>query len=369
MTYPEETYLIAPFNDRLDQFYGIVHNDPVSSASFTSSIDTSTVNNYRDGLYLRTVNDYFNSDQVKLTVLPTMRAFVDRPNGVVDHTFPEYSLLGLASIYSYTVNGSSVLFRDQIQGVDQCIPDETTDCNLPGMVQYFKQSSAVLDGTEGIDNVYPFFVDESNQPQYNGYVIEPFPFYNGFIRYVQNPLSAQTGLRGSAFLGLDDGEGANPLGSALIDFGCQRNLGSQAEYNMVQPRTFVDSGTELILVKPNGMFVGATTQRENDVLSPISCSYLTPWRDEYSGESFLGIFGTSNLSSLKTLLGKSLPDPSNPAVNFPYYALDGYAFGHDLDMEQTRDKKSTSAGWSSDTAYNQSALYGTDSITFAGYTR
>jgi hypothetical protein len=125
----------------------------------------------------------------------------------------------------------------------------------------------------------------------------------------------------------------------------------------------------MILVKPDGMFVGRTTQRDNDVLPSVSCSMLTPWKDEYSGRSFVEITAGTRAASLIQLLSQSLPVPNNESVSLPYYAGDGYAFGKDLDIPQTRDQTSFSSGWTADLSYNQHSLYGIDSVTFAGYTR
>jgi hypothetical protein len=359
--------LIQPFNDLQDQFYGIVQNRPQDNSYYTGSINTLEFDNYRDGLYLRTVNDYFKSDQVKLTVLPTVLGFVDEPNGNINHSHAEWEILGVSSVHSYAVNGDSVAFPDQIQGVDQ--HEYTGSVNIPGTVRYLQQSTLVQSEVITAITVYPFFVDSQNRPEFNGYVIEPFPLYTGFLRFVLNPLAAQTGIRGSTFLGLDNAEDANPLGSLGVGFGAQRNAGSVAEYQTIEPRPFVDSGADMIIVKSDGMFVGKTTQRDNDVLSPVSCSHLAPWRDEYSGKSFVDILAGDRRESLLALLGKSLPSSHNPDVSLPYYAAAGYEFGDDLNMEQTRDSRSFSSGWTSDLSYNQNSLYGTDSVAYSGYMR
>lgn len=362
------SFYIQPFNDLQEQFYGVVANLPKSSTFFTGSINTAEFDNFRDGMFLRTVNDYFRSDQVKLTTLPTSFGFIDNPNGVVDHDFPEFAILGISSLHSYTVNGNSIAFRDQVQGVDQ--QDYSGGIHFPGMVRYFQQSSLVA--SEAIDAtvVYPFFVDSQNRAEFNGHVIEPFPLYTGMVKFVQNPLSAQTGIRGSGFLGLDSSENANPLGSSVVGFGDCRNLGSLSEYQHVAPRPFLDVGADMIIVEAGGMFVGKTSQRDNDVLTPISCSRLTPWQDEYSGKSFIDILGGERRESLLQLLGANLPIANNDSITLPYYAADGYEFGDSLNIQQTRDTRGFGGmGWHQDTSYNQSSLYSVDSVAYAGYTR
>lgn len=367
MTANTSSFYIQPFNDLQDQFYGIVQSLPSSTVFYTGSINTSEFDNYRDGVFLRSVNDYFRSDQVKVTFLPTNMASVGKPNGVIDHEYEEDSIVGLSGHHSYTVNGDSFAFRDQVQGVDQT--EYSQSINFPGMVRYFKQYSQVLSGTVDASVVYPFFADNQNKPEFNGFMIEPFPLFTGMVRYVVNPLSAQSGPRGNAFLGPDVSENANPQGSVMIGIGQTRNLSNVLGYRRVQSRPFVDSGADLILVKPDGMFVGRTTQRDNDVLPSISCSMLTPWKDEYSGRSFVEIMAGTRSDSLLQLLSQSLPSPNNNAVSLPYYASDGYAFGKDLDVPQTRDQAGFAAGWTPDLSYNQSSLYGIDSVTFAGYMR
>lgn len=361
------SFVIEPFNDLQDQFYGIIHALPSSSTFYTGSISTAEFDNYRDGLFLRTVNDYFQSDQVKVTFLPTDSEFPARPNGVIDHSFNESSLLGLSALHGYTVNGDSVAFSDQIQGVDQS--DYVNGVQFPGMVRYFKQNSLVLSGVLDASAVYPFFVDSANKPDFNGFMIEPFPLYTGIVRFVENPLASQFGLRSNGFLGADNAEHANPLGSALIGFGNQRSRESLSEYQYTAPRAFVDSGADLILVESNGMFVGATSQRDNDVLSVVSCSHLTPWRDEYSGRSFVELAGGSSANSALELLAKTLPLSDNPDVSLPYYAHPGYSFGDSVDFEQTRDNISFVNGWTPDLSYNQASIYGTDSVAYSGYMR
>lgn len=367
MTANTTSFYIQPFNDLQDQFYGIVQSLPSSTTFYTSSINTAEFDNYRDGVFLRTVNDYFKSDQVKVTFLPTSLGFVGQPNGVIDHEFEEDSIIGLSGYHSYTVNGDSVAFRDQVQGVDQT--EFSQSINFPGMIRYFKQSAQVLSGAVDVAVVYPFFVDNQNKAEFNGFMIEPFPLYTDMARYVVNPLSVQSGFRGNAFLGLDDAENANPQGSAMVAFGQTRNQGSAAEYQRIQPRPYIDSGADMILVKPGGMFVGRTTQRDNDVLPSVSCSMLTPWKDEYSGRSFVEITAGTRATSLIQLLSQSLPLPNNDSVRLPYYAGDGYAFGKDLDIPQTRDQAGFSSGWTADLSCNQHSLYGIDSVAFAGYTR
>lgn len=361
------SFSMEPFNDLQDQFYGIIQSLPRTTTSYTGSINTAEVDNYRDGVYLRTVKDYFQSDQVKISAIPTVVEYPARPNGLVDHAFDEFELLGVSCQHSYTVNGQSVIFRDQITGTDQA--DYVSGVMVPGMVRYFKQSSLVLSGVLDEAVVYPFFVDGNNDPGYNGFIIEPFTLYTGMIRYVHNPLTDRSGIRGSAFLGPDDSENANPMGSSLVGFGNMRNQGSVAEYHTIAPRPFIDSGADMILVKPNGMFVGRTTQRDNDVLSAISCSMLTPWSDQDSGLSFVDILGGTNATSALQLLSQSVPMPGNESVSRPYYALSGYEFGDSLNMEQSRDSLAFAGGWTGDTSYNQASLYGTDSVTFAGYVR
>lgn len=362
------SFYIQPFNDLQDAFYGIIVNRPTSTDYYTGSIDTADFDNFRDGVYLRTVNDYFKSDQIKVTFLPTSLPFVNAPNGVVEHAFPESEIIGISSLHSFTVNGDSVAFRDQIQGVDQL--EYSSSTHLPGMVRYLQQSTLVSNETINESAVYPFFVDTQNRPEFNGWIIEPFPSYTGLVRYVQNPLAAQTGIRGNCFLGLDDAENANPMGSLQASSGRERNLGSLAEYQYVAPRPFLDSGADMIIVEADGMFVGKTSQRDNDVLSPVSCSHLTPWSDEYSGKSFIDILGGDRRNSLESLLSVAVPAANNPSLSLPYYAGSGYAFGNSQEnTQQTRDDLCLPCGWHQDTSYNQASLYGADSVAFAGYAR
>lgn len=361
------SFIIAPFNDLQDQFYGIMQGLPQDSSYYTGSVDTAEFDNYRDGMYLRTVNDYFKSDQVKITTLPTSADFPAEPNGRIDHSFTESSLLGPHSQHGYMVNGNSLAFADQIQGVDQV--DYSNGIQFPGMVRYFKQSSLVASEDLNGDVVYPFFVDSINRADLNGFIIEPFPLYTGMVRFVQNPLVADTGIRSSGFLGADNAEHANPLGSVVLGFGAKRNSGTQAEYQYIAPRAYVDSGADMIIVEPNGMFVGTTSQRDNDVLSPVSCSHLTPWADEYSGESFIDVAGSNNMTSLVSLLSQSMPLADNQAVSLPYYAHEGYAFSDSINFPQSRDDLSFVCGWTADLSYNQASIYGTDSVAYSGYMR
>jgi hypothetical protein len=333
-----------PFVDTANYYGKTNRNLVVSGGMPTKAIDT-----YREGVNLRTVQDIYNSNQLKLIVQDGTQDKLSKPNGEMIHESPFITYGQAGDFTQYTANTS---FNDSHVGVEGTML-VGNGIRVSKTTNYLIESGLIVEGYVNADDVYPIYMNGGPQ-FYEESIIEPFPMP---YRLATNE-SPQEQIRGVyAFL-----EAGNE--------GDERRFGTDVVEQMVyreQPtvfRAFLEYGANyLIVTNSSGVVVGVVDIKPNAVMDQTVQPKFKPWVDEANGQYFPQLTNTINLlgitvtSSVVTLNGDIVGTKTQPFFSENYEISDSYL--------QTRDQKSATAGFT----YGNVALYGTDSVAFGGMFR
>lgn len=310
----------------------------------TDGIDTTGIDNYREGINLRTTQDIYRSNQVKISVLDGTQDTTSRPNGELTH---EVSFITYGQAGDFIQYTGDTKFNDAHYGVEGTMLLDNNH-RISKTVQYLQNSSMVAEGLMDESQVYPLFMN--NGPQYfEEAIIEVFPLPD---RLASNE-SPQEMARGVfAFF-----EGGN--------LGDERRFGTNQIEQMTERdeppkivRPYLEEGAGYFIVSgSDGKVIKVIHTRPSAIPDQTVMAKLKPWVEGPNGAYFPVLTNTTDLLGVSVLL-------ENISLDQPYYS-DNY---DPTDPElQTRDKKSSTAGYS---YYGGNVgLYGTDSIAFGGLRR
>jgi hypothetical protein len=322
-----------PFNDTSD-YYG---HTLKASAAVSGGMDTSAIDNYREGTNLRTMIDLYRSTQVKISVLDGSQELTVKPNGKLTHQSTLQTYGQAVSIVQFTGNS---LFNDSIQGVEG-FRVQQNGIRRAATVDYLVKSGLVVEGLMDAAEVFPLYMNGG--PQYiEEAIIEPFVIPNR-LPSNESPQEVSRGI--FAFL-----EAGN--------FGDERRFGSSRNEQMVdreQPRVvrpYLEEGAANIIIKDlAGNVVKVVQTRPSYIPDQTKEAKISPWLDEDQNK-YMPRF-TNTLDLLQSCVGGK--------------ALYTRNYGTDSTEIQSRDQKSSTAGFS---YYGPNAgYYGTDSVAFGGLLR
>jgi len=318
-----------PFNDT-SNYYG--HTTPNSFVS--GGIGTNTVDNYREGVNLRTMMDIYKSTQVKISVLDGSQDLAVRPNGELLHQSTLQTYGQSVDIVQFTGN---TLFNDSIQGIESYTV-QPNGVRRSEMVDYLIKSGLVVEGLMSADQVLPLYLNGG--PQYiDEAIIEPLVIPNRLTTN-ESPQEVSRGIFGFLEAG---------------NFGDERRFGSNMNEQMIdrdQPRVvrpYLEQGAENIIVKDaSGKVFKVIQTHPSYIANQTIEAKISPWLDEDKNEYFPRF--TNTLDLLQASVGGK--------------ALYARNYGTTDTEIQSRGQKSSAAGFSyygPNTGY-----YGTDSIAFGG---
>ena len=333
-----------PFVDTANHYGKTNRNLVVSGGMPTKAIDI-----YREGVNLRTVQDVFNTTQLKIVVQDGTQDKLSEPNGEMIHQSP-FTTYGQAG--DFTQFTANAMFNDAHLGIEGTTFDSSGN-RISKTTNYLIESGLIVQGLVDATSVYPIYMNGGPQA-YEEAIIEPFPLP---FRLATNE-SPQEQIRGVyAFL-----EAGNQ--------GDERRFGTDVAEQLVyrdQPtsvRAFLEYGADYIVVTGSGgEVVGVIDTKPNAVMDQTFQPRSKPWVDEPNNKYL------PDLTNTIDLLGVTV---TSDVVNFngevvgtktqPFYSLN--CNFSDSPFE-SRDQKSATAGFT----YGNTALYGTDSVAFGGLFR
>lgn len=317
-----------PFVD-IPGYYAKTYRNLVVSGG----INTAAIDNYREGVNLRTVQDIYSSNQVKVIVTDGTQDAEVEMNGDLIHQSPFITYGQALDFIQYTDNAA---FNDSHLGVDGTLLGPGNN-RIPKTAQYLIDVGLITEGYLENNNIFPIYMNGGPQ-FYEEAIIEPFIIPER-LNTNESPQELSRGV--FAFL-----EGGNQ--------GDERRFGT----NMVEQRIYRDEpavvrpyleyGADYILVTgSNGKVIDTIHIKPSAVPDQTFNPKIKPWKDEPKGQYFPVLTNTMDLLNI--------------IVNGELYT-DGYE-ASDFEF-QTRDQKSSCAGFT----YGN-GLYGTDSIAFGGLLR
>lgn len=329
-----------PFFDDGDSHYGVVFNLDVSASG---GIDTTPIDNFREGVGLRRMADVLKSNQPKTRVGGSGQGFPVHANSTLRHDLELYGSINQG--VGFVEATGNTAFNDQIKGVDGSTPSGSVRSSR--IVDYMHDSTEVIAGRLTETAVYPIYMN--NGPGMTEVsVIEPLPLTNR-TPFVENPAANRRGANGAYEQGEVEFDHGTPVISRFKQF----------DPNTVRYRPFLEYGASFILVTSsnNGSVIGVVEQAPSDIPDPFQYARQVPWFDETRGKFQPRTISTGALALLSVSV-----TPVSHSSPLPYYAL-----GYDMaDSElQRRDGRAAPAGWSFPGS-SEVARYGTDSIAYGG---
>lgn len=323
-----------PFNDN-QFYYGKVYRPSV-----TGGLDTRDINNYREGINLRTLDDIFTSTQMKVSFADGNGDLTNRPNGTLTHEIT-FNVPGQAvSLVQYTNNN---LLYDNIIGVEGTYLSGST--RLPKTVQYLIDSGRIADGTLSGSTVFPVYLNGGPQNEAEAIIeLLPIPW-----RLPTNEPTRELSRGVYAELG------AGTPGDERV-YGLPQLEQRVSRYEPLVVRPYLEQGSHTLVVTSSvGSVIKVITSRLNAVPGPQFQQIIRPWLDEDDSAYLPKLVGAEDL----LMLSASFSGTTGPYCNFGYQTI-----GTEL---QTRDMKSCAAGFS---YYGPNAsIYGTDSMAFGNRMR
>lgn len=319
-----------PFNDNSD-YYGKINISTISGG-----MNTTTIDNYREGTNLRTFIDIFRSNQPKIFFCDGQQGNNSRLNDVINHesTFQTYGqaldYIQYTAIKTFddshvTIEGNKFFYNN---------------INFPSTLKYLIANGLIVDGLLDASQVYPLYMNGGPQ-FFEEAIIEPFTIPN---RLATNE-SPQELARGIFAFFQEGNQGDERR------FGAKPIEQMQYRDQPLSVRPYLEYGSSYLIVTGSGK-TQVVNIKPSAIPDQTFYAKLKPWSDQPPAEYF------------PSLVGNTLDLLSKPVEGTPYYYL-GYE-NTDPTLEN-RDKKSTTAGY--DVYGGYSGLYGTDSVAFNGYYR
>ena len=294
----------------------------------SDGISTTAIDNFREGVNLRTSAELFRSNQPKVFVTDGSEDLDIRPNGNISH---ETSFLTFGQAVDFVQYTGNSLFDDAHVGIEAS----------NGTLNYLINIVEVVEGNLDAGAIFPIFMNGG--PQFlEEAIIEPFTIPD---RLPSNESSQE--LARGIFATLEGGGKPDErrFGTSVVNSYIDRE-----EPLMVRPYLEFDANN-IIITGNNGDVIKVITTRYSAISDQTVFSKIFPWVDEDRGVFFPRITNTVDLLSASY-------------NGFPYYHRN---YETSDTMLQTRDQKSAVCGY----GYygGDAALYGTDSVAFGGYFR
>ena len=327
---PPEEIGFSPFVDE-PFFYGKTNKNLVT----TNGIDTTAIDNFREGVNLRTYTELFRSNQPKIFFVDGVSDIGALPNGNLTHQSAFFTPGQAVDFIQYTNNH---LFDDA-----HLIVETRRKSGFSPMVDFLKlQKAIVVDGLDA-NVVYPLQLNGG--PQYlEEAIIEifPLPFR---LATIESPKEQSYGIFGE-FLDGGDYDDESRFGSVVVEQFVERNI------NPESVRYYLEFGGQFILVQDESKkIIGKVEPHPSAVADDSVFKKITPWLDEARNQYFPRFTNTLNLLGVM--------------VNGEQYFTRNYGTTN-VEL-QTRDKKSSTSGRS---YYGPNVgYYGVDSIAFGGLLR
>lgn len=325
-----------PFND--DPFY---YGKTNRNLSVSAGINTTAIDNFREGVNVRNTNDIYKSNQVKISFVDGSGDLEILPNGDLTNQSQFITFGQAVDFIQYT---GQAAFMDSHVGVEGT-SIKSNGLRLPRTVDYLIDNAAIVEGFVQPDVLYPVYMNGGPQ-FFEECIIEPFPIPNRLATN-ESPQEISKGI--FAFL-----EGGN--------VGDERRFGSSNNEQMIyrdQPlvvRPYLEYGANYLLVTNSiGNVIKFIESKPSAIPDQSTVAKIKPWIDEPKNIYFPRFTDTLDLLSASV---------KNNNTTIPFYSLN---YGTNDTEIQSRDQKSAPAGYS---YYGgNTGLYGTDSIAFGGLYR
>ena len=319
-----------PFNDSANYYGRSVKNSYVSGG-----INTAPIDQFREGVNLRTFMDIYKATQVKISFTDGQQALTTQPNGRFDHQSTFQTFGQAVDFIQYT---GIVSFDDAHKSVEGTRAN-ANNVQLPATVEYLIDNGNIVEGLMDASQVYPIYMNGGPQFMEEA-IIEPFP-----MPFRLNTNESPQELARGIFAFFEDG-----------NYGDERRFGANQVEQMqyrdqpIMVRPYLEYGADFLIVTASGktqvINIKPTAIPDQTVIAKIK-----PWVDEPPAKYF------PQLLSALDLLSASIN-------NVPFY-YNNYSLS-DSNL-QNRDQKSSTAGYS---YYGPNmGYYGTDSIAFGGLLR
>lgn len=325
-----------PFHD--DNFY---YGKKNIQSIISGGIDTSGIDIYREGVNLRTTKDIFNAKQIKISFMDGTEDLPMKMNGNLTHQSP-FTTFGQAVDFVQFTNNFA--FKDSQTSIDGTfLTSNNVKCSK--MVQYLVYNGAIVNGELDSEDFYPIYLNGG--PQFvEEAIIEPFVIPS---RLPTN--ESEQELSKGIFAFLEEG-----------NVGDERRFGSSQNEQMINRdfptsvRPYLEYGaTTLIITNSLGKVIDTIYTKPSAIPDQSVIYKISPWVDEAKNKYFPRF--TDTLDILSCSVAKD-----NTTVQ--YFTIN---YGNDNSGIQTRDQKSSTAGYS---VYGPNAgYYGTDSIAFVNRLR
>jgi hypothetical protein len=312
----------------------------------TDGMSTTPIDIYREGVNLRTSQDVYNSNQLKIIFQDGTQRNIAKPNGEMIHESPFITYGQAGDFIQYTSNG---LYNDSHVGIEGTMLGGDGN-RISKTTNYLIESGLIVEGYINADDVYPIYMNGGPQ-FYEESIIEPFPLP---FRLATNE-NAQEQIRGVyAFLEAGNQGDERRFGTDIVEQMVYRDAPTKV-------RSFLEYGANYLLITAsNASVIGIIETAPNAVMDQTVQPRFKPWVDEDNGAYFPNLTNTTNLlgvtvtSSIVNLNGEVVGTKMQPFFSENYGLSDSYL--------QNRDQKSSTAGFT----YGNTALYGTDSVAFGG---
>lgn len=323
------------------------HDDPFFYGKTTrklivsGGINTVAIDNFREGVNLRTSNDIYNSNQIKISFLNASEDLRPSPNGDLSHESSFITFGQAVDFIQFTGQSAFVDSRTGIEGTCLTVNGKRQSRT----VEYLIKNDKIVQGTLEPNSVYPVYMNGG--PQFiEECIIEPFPIPN---RLPTNESAQETARGIFAFI-----EGGN--------VGDERRFGTSKNEQMIYRdlptvvRPYLEFGSQQIIVTGSaGNVIKVIESKPSAIPNQAFVSKIKPWIDEPKNIYFPRFTDTLDLLKIPVTINSS---------TISFYTLN---YGTSDTEIQSRDQKSASAGYS---YYGgSSGLYGTDSIAFGGIYR
>ena len=309
--------------------------------TISGGIDTSQADDYREGVNLRTIEDIYQSSQMKILFMDGSQDLAVDPNGELTHR-SSFITFGQAGDFTQFTNDSA--FHDEIEGIEGTVMI-SNGIHVGRTVDYLINSGLVAISSKSYTTMYPIYMNGG--PQFaEEAIIEPLPIPDRLStnESVQNP------ARGIfAFLEAGNQGETRHLGTDLIEQRKFRDLP-----RVVRPFLEYDSNYIIVTGSSGEGVIKVIQIKPSAIPDPTITAKIRPCLDELNGQYLPTVTNTLDLLNAVVAGDKR-----------PYYTRNYAITVSDL---VSRDQKSSTAGY--DCCYGgDSNLYGTDSIAFVGLWR
>ena len=318
-----------PFND--DAY----HYGRTNISVLTGGMNTSTIDNYREGVSLRTFMDVYKSTQIKVSFLDGQQENAMSLNGRLDHesTFQTYGQA--VDFVQYT---GIKTFNDSHKSYEKSRANNNK-IQISSMVDYLIDNGNIVNGLLDAEQVYPIYLNGG--PQFiEECIVEPFPIPYRLLTN-ESPQELARGI----FAFFEDG-----------NYGDERRFGAteieQMQYRDLPlvVRPYLEYGADYLIVTASGK-TQVVNVKPSAIPDQTIVPKIKPWADEPPGNYFPQLYSALDLLSA--------------SVNGQSYCFNRYELT-DSSL-QSRDQKSSAAGYS---YYGPNVgYYVADSIAFGGLLR